>query len=113
MNLQEVFCVIPVYNNAATVRNVVARARKQIPNVLVVDDGSTDLDLTLCYAETDITVLRHPRNLGKGAAILTALDFLKTKPEVRYMITLTLTDSTIRKTSPISFRSWSATTGRF
>ncbi len=88
MNLNEIYCVIPVYNNAGTVCDVVERARKQLRNVLVVDDGSTDINLAEHYAGSDITVLRHERNRGKGAAIITALNYLKEKPEVSYMITL-------------------------
>ncbi len=88
MNLRELYCVIPVYNNAETVRDVVARARRQLPNVLVVDDGSTDRNLAECYAGTDIEVLRHERNLGKGAALVTALNYLREKPEISYMLTI-------------------------
>lgn len=85
---EKVFAVIPVYNNAATVADIVERTRAQLPHVLVVDDGSTDLDLEALCRDTGVTVLRHEKNLGKGAAILTALNRLKEKPEIDYMITL-------------------------
>ena len=39
-------CAIPVYNNAATLPDVVRRAVAQGVAVLVVDDGSTDADAT-------------------------------------------------------------------
>ncbi len=79
--------VIPVYNNAATVRGVILRSLAQIPNVLVVDDGSTDLDLTTLPDEPGLTILRHEKNRGKGAAIRTAIEYLRDKPFV-YMLTL-------------------------
>lgn len=88
MNLRGIWCVIPAYNNAATAPGIAARARRILPNVLVVDDGSTDANLAECCAGLDVTVLRHSRNLGKGAAILTALNHLRQDPEVRYMITI-------------------------
>ena len=71
-----------------TVADVAARARAVLPYVLIVDDGSTDRDLQALFRNTDITVLRHSRNLGKGAAILTALEYLKKLPGIDYMITL-------------------------
>jgi len=68
-------CVIPVYNNAATLLPLVQQCRKLIQDIAVVDDGCTDTDVTSLLSDESVTVLRHERNRGKGAAILTALAF--------------------------------------
>lgn len=85
--LESVWVVIPVYNNAATVREIVTGCRKLVPNVLVVDDGSTDGDMLDLVKGTGITVLRHHENRGKGKALLTALDFVS-KKNAAWMITI-------------------------
>ena len=82
-----IWCVIPVYNNGGTVRDVAAACRAQLAHVLVVDDGSTDVDVRALLADTDVTVIRHETNQGKGKALLTALDHVA-KKNARYMITL-------------------------
>lgn len=82
-----VWCAIPVYNNAATVRGVALAAQRTIARVVVVDDGSTDADVAALLRDTGIPVLRHPRNLGKGQAILTALRHVR-KQGGRFLITL-------------------------
>lgn len=87
LKLESIWCVIPVYNNAATIRQVALACREKISNVLVVDDGSTDAKVAALLADTDILVIRHEVNLGKGKALLTALDFAAQK-QARYMITL-------------------------
>ena len=85
---ERVFAVLPLYNNGSTVKEVAARTRAVLPHVLIVDDGSTDLDLEAAFRGSDVTILRHSRNLGKGAALITALEYLKDKPGIDYMITL-------------------------
>ena len=72
-----IWCAVPVYNNADTVREVATGCRSRLPNVIVVDDGSTDADLRAMFGGTDITLLRHERNMGKGRAILTALEHVR------------------------------------
>ena len=47
--------------------------RAFVEHVLVVDDGSTDVDVTKLLSETDIEVVRHLENRGKGQALLTGL----------------------------------------
>lgn len=63
--------VIPTYDHGGTVADVVRRAAALLP-VFVVDDGSTD-DTALRLAGAPATLLRHPRNRGKGAALQTGL----------------------------------------
>ena len=67
-------CVIPHYNHTATVFAVAAGARRHLDDVRVVDDGSTDLpaDFAEKLASLGVALIRHERNFGKGAALLTA-----------------------------------------
>jgi glycosyltransferase involved in cell wall biosynthesis len=81
------WCCIPVYNNAATIADVARRAREQIDHVLVIDDGSTDADLRELLKPFDVTVIRHEKNQGKGAALLTAFRHAAAQGG-QYLITL-------------------------
>ncbi|TRZ53825.1 DUF2062 domain-containing protein [bacterium] len=67
----KILIIIPLFNHAATVRNVVERALVTHDRVLVVDDGSTDGGGDTLRG-LPVIVLRHEVNRGKGAAIMTA-----------------------------------------
>jgi len=64
--------VIACFNEARGIASVVGAARRQVGTVLVVDDGSTDGTGELARAAGAV-VVRHPRNIGKGAALRTGL----------------------------------------
>ncbi len=63
--------IIPIYNHAATVAQVVKDALALHFPVFVVDDGSTDTTYEQIKEIEGIQILRHQQNLGKGAAIMT------------------------------------------
>jgi glycosyltransferase involved in cell wall biosynthesis len=66
--------VIPAYQAAAAIAEVVSRTSRAVPGatVYVVDDGSTD-GTGDAGREVGATVLVHPRNRGKGAALTTGI----------------------------------------
>jgi glycosyltransferase involved in cell wall biosynthesis len=66
--------VVPAYNEATTVGEVVKRLRELYPNVLVIDDCSSDRTAQRAHA-AGACVLRHPINLGQGAALQTGVTF--------------------------------------
>jgi glycosyltransferase involved in cell wall biosynthesis len=71
--------IIPAYNEASTIGRVIERALTQpwVQQVVVVDDCSTDetFQRAQAYAgDARVALRRHPKNLGKGAAIRTALE---------------------------------------
>ena len=65
--------VIPAYNEAATIRDLTERALKIAPDVVVVDDGSTDSTADL-VADLPVVVLRNETNLGKAASLWKGFD---------------------------------------
>jgi len=86
-SLHHIWCAIPVYNNKDTVEAVALECRARIPQVVIVDDGSTDADLEALFSDSDVTVLTHEENRGKGEAILTALRYVKDRGG-RFMVTI-------------------------
>ena len=46
---------------------------------MVVDDGSTDADISDLLAGEQITLLSHPGNKGKGVALRTAFAYAKNR----------------------------------
>ena len=82
-----VWCVIPVYNNKDFVKAVALDCRSLMLRVVVIDDGSTDTDVEALFSDSDIAVLRHEENRGKGRAILTGLRHVEDHGG-RFMITI-------------------------
>src|SRR5215216_6391625 len=63
---------IPVYNEARHVRTVLERVRRFSPEILVIDDGSTDQTPRILADEPGLRVVTHRPNRGYGAAIASA-----------------------------------------
>jgi glycosyltransferase involved in cell wall biosynthesis len=72
-----IIAVIPCLNEAQFIRNIVARARRYVDEVIVVDDGSTD-NTALAASGAGATVIAHKSRQGAGAATRTAFEAAKT-----------------------------------
>ncbi|GAA1979287.1 glycosyltransferase family 2 protein [Catenulispora subtropica] len=82
----DVWIVIPVYNEGAVIGDVVERTRETFPNIVCVDDGSRD-DSAARIAGTGAHLVRHPVNLGQGAALQTGISYALAQPGMRYLVT--------------------------
>jgi glycosyltransferase involved in cell wall biosynthesis len=71
---ERVAVVIPSYNAEKTLEDVVAAAKKELPDVIVIDDGSID-ETAAVAAAAGAKVIRHPHNRGKGASLKTGFAF--------------------------------------
>lgn len=76
--------LIPAYNCAATIADVVGGARRHVEHVLVVDDGSTDATAEQATA-AGAEVLRQPGNTGKGAALRAGLEWWAARGAARVL----------------------------
>jgi polyprenyl-phospho-N-acetylgalactosaminyl synthase len=78
--------VVPLYNEAAVVRSVIEQARTVFPNIVCVDDGSSDRSAAEAAAGGAV-VVKHPINLGQGAALQTGIDYALSDRQASYFVT--------------------------
>lgn len=82
----EVIIVIPAYNEGSQISKTVEGIPGRYPNIVVVDDGSGD-DTATQISSTRAKLVRHPINLGQGAAIQTGIEYGLLNPDIKYFVT--------------------------
>lgn len=72
--MDSVWIVVPAYNEEGTIREVLVSLLRSYRNVIVVDDCSIDATGALA-TDAGAHLVRHPVNLGQGAALQTGITF--------------------------------------
>ena len=78
--------IIPAYNHGRHLRKVLAKTLRFGFPVFVVDDGSTDATPQILSSFSGVTVIRHEKNQGKGASLLSG--FTSALKVANYAITI-------------------------
>ncbi|WP_228266325.1 glycosyltransferase family 2 protein [Ornithinimicrobium ciconiae] len=84
--VSDTWLVIPLFNEATVVADVIAEARETFPHIVCVDDASTD-DSGAVARAAGAVVVTHPFNLGQGAALQTGVDYALTATDAAYIVT--------------------------
>ena len=82
----DVWIVVPAFNEAAVIGEVIADLRAVFDHVVCVDDGSTDRTGELALL-AGAHLVRHPINMGQGAAIQTGVEYARKQPGAKVFAT--------------------------
>ena len=82
----DAWIVVPAFNEAGVIGDVIAALRSVFTNVVCVEDGSPDGtgDIAL---RAGAHLVSHPVNLGQGAAIQTGVEYARSQPGSRVFAT--------------------------
>lgn len=81
----DTWVIVPMFNEARTITGVVTELKTYFPNVVCVDDGSSDGSVALAHVAGAV-IVRHAVNLGQGAALQTGFDYALCK-RARWVVT--------------------------
>ncbi|MCE5229615.1 glycosyltransferase family 2 protein [bacterium] len=79
--------VVSAYNESAVIAGVLQEILNLGHQVVVVDDGSRDATYEIC-TKLPVHLLRHPINLGAGAAFQTGIEYAVTLPGVEAIVSM-------------------------
>lgn len=82
----DTWLVVPLFNEATVIGDVVREARLNFTKIVCIDDGSSD-DSAAIAAEAGAYVVRHSVNLGQGAALQTGFDYITGDSAAKYAVT--------------------------
>lgn len=85
--LSSIVVGIPAFNEAKNIRDVIKKAKLYCDKIIVCDDGSVDDTSKVAQAEEGVTVIKHSKNMGYGAAIKTLFDHARKE---KYPVFVTL-----------------------
>lgn len=78
--------VVPLYNEASVIADVIHGLLPYFPHVVCIDDGSSDGSLEAARA-AGAHIVEHPINLGQGAALQTGIDYALAQPGCEFIVT--------------------------
>lgn len=78
---------IPVFNEERHLGKVLSEVRRYSPDILIINDGSTDGTAPLLAQQPDLNVITHPTNRGYGAALVSAFEHFK---QTNYDVLITM-----------------------
>lgn len=81
MNYMKLSVIMPVYNEAGTITQIISKV-KAVPldkEIIVVNDGSFDGTEEILAGIAGLRIIKHEKNLGKGAAIRKGLEVVLSK----------------------------------
>ncbi|GMV99489.1 MAG: glycosyl transferase family 2 [Candidatus Hydrogenedentota bacterium] len=75
--MMRILIIIPAYNEADTIADVVASLKAHVPNgaILVIDDGSADATAAIVRSMDGVNLIRLPFNMGIGSAVQTGFKY--------------------------------------
>ncbi|KAA0917944.1 glycosyltransferase family 2 protein [Dietzia sp. ANT_WB102] len=83
---RDVWLIVPCFNEGSVIEDVLRSALETFPNIVAVDDGSAD-NSAVAIHRAGAHLVRHPVNLGQGAAIQTGVEYARAQPGARYFVT--------------------------
>jgi glycosyltransferase involved in cell wall biosynthesis len=86
MGYPDVWIVVPAFNEAGVIGEVIAEIRSIFDHVVCVDDGSNDGTGEIAL-RAGAHLVRHPVNLGQGAAIQTGVEYARRQPGAQVFAT--------------------------
>ncbi|WP_210438365.1 glycosyltransferase family 2 protein [Nocardioides xinjiangensis] len=84
--MRDVAFVVPVYNEASVIGDVIADILKVTPYAVCVNDGSRDGSAAE-IVKAGAFLVDHPINMGQGAALQTGIEFARSLPGVNRFVT--------------------------
>jgi glycosyltransferase involved in cell wall biosynthesis len=78
----KVVAIIPAYDEESSIAKVILQTRQHVDDIVVCDDGSTDMTFMIAKA-LGVRVVRHTSNQGKGDALRTSSkEIIELNPDV-------------------------------
>ena len=86
LQYDDTWLVVPLYNEATVIGQVIDDAKGTFPKIVCIDDGSSDDSAAIARAH-GARVIEHPFNLGQGAALQTGMEFVRRRSDAQYIVT--------------------------
>src|SRR5699024_11229302 len=85
-DFRDTWLIIPCFNEGPVIQEVIENARETSPNIVAVNDGSSDDSAARIHAG-GAHLVNHPVNLGQGAGIQTGVEYARAQPGAKYFVT--------------------------
>ena len=74
--MPHITAIVPAYNEELSIGSVILSTSEFVDNIIVIDDGSSDRTAEIAE-KAGAQVIKHPQNIGKGAALKTGFNAIK------------------------------------